>query len=218
VAETRWLTPKQAEDYAQCDAATLRRESRIRLAADPYIADFFTAMLETACRPGELRTLQWSEVKQDHFVILPAKAKTRRERRIPILRTLRGILDRRRIGPDGLPLDDKAFVFANETGEEMPRRRLCNLWLATCARAKVVNLHLHDLRGEAASQLSDAGAPDHEVRDALGHSSTLMTNTYLRTRINTLQKTYERRASKTPPDENGPLAHGDQRSADRRSL
>jgi hypothetical protein len=43
-------------------------ESRILAVADPYIRDFFVAMLETGCRPGELRTLQWSELREDHFV------------------------------------------------------------------------------------------------------------------------------------------------------
>jgi len=55
------------------------------------------------------------------------------------------------------------------------------------------NLHLHDLRGEAGSQLLEAGVPIHEVRDALGHSSTTMTSTYLRTRTNSLAKAYKQR-------------------------
>jgi integrase len=58
----------------------------------------------------------------------------------------------------------------------------------TCDKAKVKNLHLHDLRGEAGSQLLEAGVPIHEVRDALGHSSTTMTSTYLRTRVTSLTK------------------------------
>jgi integrase len=40
----------------------------------------------------------------------------------------------------------------------------------------------HNLRGEAGSQLVEAGVPIHEARDALGHSSTTMTSTYLHTR------------------------------------
>jgi len=40
--------------------------------------------------------------------------------------------------------------------------------------------------------------PIHEVRDALGHSSTTMTSTYLRTRAGSLAKAYkQRRASRT---------------------
>ncbi|HXT69382.1 MAG TPA: site-specific integrase [Vicinamibacterales bacterium] len=170
-------------------------EERILKAADDYVRDFFMAMIETGCRPGELRTLQWTEVRGDQIIVLETKAKDREERSIPIMPTLRAILDRRRIGPDGGRLSDSAFVFGNETGEEVTRRRLCGLWLDTCKRAKVVNLHLHDLRGEAGSQLLEAGVPIHEVRDALGHSSTTMTSTYLRTRTNSLQKAYEQRAA-----------------------
>jgi integrase len=150
-------------------------------------------MIETGCRPGELRTLQWSEVRDDHFVILPANAKDREERKIPIMPALRKILDRRRKGPDGLDLSAESFVFGNETGDEMHRRHMCSLWTATCTRAKVKNLHLHDLRGEAGSQLLEAGVPIHEVRDALGHSSTTMTSTYLRTRSDSLARAFKQR-------------------------
>ena len=125
--------------------------------------------------------------------ILADKAKDREERRIPIMPTLREILDRRRVGPDGNDLSLDAHVFGNAVGDEMGRRALCKLWLATCERANVENLHLHDLRGEAGSQLLEAGVPIHEVRDALGHSSTTMTSTYLRTRVNSLQDAYRRR-------------------------
>jgi integrase len=75
------------------------------------------------------------------------------------------------------------------------RRKVCGLWLATCERAKVKDLRLHDLRGEAGSQVLEAGVPIHEVRDALGHSSTTMTSTYLRTRTSSLTKAYERRTA-----------------------
>jgi integrase len=57
------------------------------------------------------------------------------------------------------------------------------------------DLRLHDLRGEAGSPLLEAGVPIHEVRDALGHSSTTMTSTSLRTRVNSLTKAYQQRAA-----------------------
>lgn len=168
---------------------------RILAAADPFITDFFTAMIETGCRPGELRTLQWSEVHADRIVILPHKAKDREERKVPIEPTLRAILDRRRTGPDGHDLPTSAYVFGNETGEMLNRRRLCTWWAATCDRAKVTNLHLHDLRGEFASQLAESGVPIQGVRDALGHSSTTMTSTYLRSRSDSLDDAYKQRTA-----------------------
>jgi integrase len=161
--------------------------------ASPFIADFFTAMIETGCRPGELRTLQWSEVRDDDFVVLAEKAKDREERRIPVMPTLRAILDRRRVGPDGNDLAADSYVFGSETGDEFTRRHLCRLWDRTCEAAGIKNLHLHDLRAEAGSQLLEAGVPIHDVRDALGHSSTTMTSTYLRGRVDSLREAFERR-------------------------
>lgn len=43
----------------------------------------------------------------------------------------------------------------------------------------VKNLHLHDLRREHATQLSEAGVPVDVIREQLGHSNITMTNTYL---------------------------------------
>jgi hypothetical protein len=48
----------------------------------------------------------------------------------------------------------------------------------------VTDLHLHDLRGEAGSQLLEAGVPMHEVRDA-----------YLRTRSWSLPQAYAQRTA-----------------------
>lgn len=38
-----------------------------------------------------------------------------------------------------------------------------------------------------------AASPIHEVRDALGHSSTTMTSAYLRTGVNSLKQAYQKR-------------------------
>jgi integrase len=170
-------------------------EARILAVADPFITDFFAAMIETGCRPGELRTLQWSEVQADRIIILASKAKDREERKPRIEPKLRAILDRRRIGPDGNELPSDAYVFGSETGEMFTRTRLCQLWAATCKLAKVTNLHLHDLRGEFASQLAESGVSIHGVRDALGHSSTTMTSTYLRSRSDSLDEVYKQRTA-----------------------
>ncbi len=165
---------------------------RILDVADAYIKDFFVAMLETGCRPGELRTLQWSEVHDDHFVVLAAKAKDREDREVPIEPTLAKILDRRRVGPDGEKLPTDAYVFGDDIGRVISTERLCERWRKVCAAAKVEGLHLHDLRAEFASQLSESKVPVEQVRDALGHSSITMTNTYLRSRAS-LKDAYRKR-------------------------
>jgi integrase len=168
---------------------------RILAAADPFISDFFTALVETGCRPGELRTLQWSEVKERQFLVLAAKAKDREDRRIPIEPTLRAILDRRRKGPDANDLPEDAYAFGTETGEMIKHRRIIDLWRATCRRAGVKNLQMRDQRREFASQLSESKAQIEVVRDALGHSSTTMTNTYLASGRDSVSRAYSQRTA-----------------------
>src|SRR5258708_2998955 len=164
-------------------------EGRIRAVADDFMNDFLTAILFTGCRPGELRTLQWSEVGE-RIVILARKAKDREERKLPILPELRDVLDRRRKGPDGHPLPADAHVFGDDTGRLTAIERLCARWRDVCAKAKVVNLHLHDLRAEFGSRMIEAGVPIHQVRDALGHANVSMTSTYLRSRTDSLDDAY----------------------------
>jgi integrase len=170
-------------------------EARLLEAADPFIKDFFAAMLETGCRPGELRTLQWSEVREDHFLVMASKAKDREDRLVPIEPTLQKILKGRKLGPDGRELAPDRYVFGNETGEQLSRARLCALWRDVCKSAKVHDLHLHDLRAEFASQLSESKVSVEQVRDALGHSNISMTSTYLRSHAKSLTKAYKQRTA-----------------------
>ena len=92
------------------------------------------------------------------------------------------------------------------------------------ARAAPAGLHLHDLRAELASQLSEAKVPVEQVRDALGHSSITMTNAYLRSR-SSLRDAYQRRTQHQARKRlkvikgNGPrLAYDDQQLAKAASL
>jgi integrase len=141
-------------------------------------------------RGAELRTLQWADVRPGHFVVLAAKAKDREDRDVPIEPLLKKIMDRRKKGPDGVDLGVEAYVFGSATGEELTKGRVCAMWRRVCARSN--DLHLHDLRAEFASQLSEAHVRVEQVRDALGHSSITMTNAYLRSR-SSLKAAYQKR-------------------------
>ncbi len=156
-------------------------EDRLIAAADRDTKHRMIAQLETGCRPGEIRNLQWSEVRGNALVILAAKAKDREERHVLITATLRAVLDERQNGPDGAPLAPSAYVFGNAVGELVSKEKAGELWRATCKAAGVADLTMHDLRGTFGSRFLEAGNDMHSVRDVLGHSSVTMTNTYLST-------------------------------------
>lgn len=181
-------TPFKVGDVAVIPVGASRARDR-RLAGDEeqqlcaacgdYMRDLMDAALETGCRGGELRSLQWADVQDGWLTLRREKTKTKPMRRIPISPTLQKILDRRRKGPDGNDLAPEAYVFGDETGKPVSRRLANRWWRAACEKAKIKDLNFHDLRHEAGSQLLEAGASLHEVQAVLGHTTIGMTGRYL---------------------------------------
>lgn len=163
-------------------------EARLLDAADAFTKDRVVAALELGCRGGELLALTWADVL-DHQVVLTTR-KTRtgqpKQRKVTISPTLRKLLDRRKVGPDGNDLPPEAYVFGDETGKKISRRLAHAWWDATREKAGVpkdehgrFTLRFHDLRHEFGSQLLEAGAPLHDVQMTLGHENITTTSTYL---------------------------------------
>jgi integrase len=181
-------TPFKEHGVAMIDVPTSRQrdrrllgdeEARLLASADPITKDLIVAALETGCRGGELRSLQWLDVQDDVIVLTAEKTKTKRKRLIPISPTMRKVLDRRRKGPNGDDLPATAHVFGNAVGEAISRRLANRWWSAAVKAAKIGDLNFHDLRHEFGSQLLEAGGELHEVQATLGHTNIKMTSTYL---------------------------------------
>lgn len=61
------------------------------------------------------------------------------------------------------------YVFGNAIGERI-KTDIKTAWQGACERAKIANLHFHDLRHEAGSRKLEAGWPLHAVSRWLGHT------------------------------------------------
>jgi len=154
-------------------------EERLLLAANS-LRDLVIAALETGCRKGELLSLQWHQVRffPRAELFLPAqKTKAKKDRRVPLSSALRTVLEGRRCDPAGEPLPADAYVFGDEIGRS--RRSIKTAWRLACGRAKLVDLHFHDLRREAGSRWMDAGVPLATIQRWLGHHDISQTSTYL---------------------------------------
>jgi integrase len=190
-------------------------ETRLLAKATAHLHSLIIAALETGCRLGELLTLQWHQVRWDDNVLLllAHKTKTSVARDVPMTARLRAVLEMRRQAPDGKEHPPTVYVFGNEAGE--PVGRVMTAWRAACRRAKIEDLHFHDLRREFASRLLESGASDHEVRDWLGHANITTTSRYLSTTRVRLQKAREiferRRALEMAPA--APSAEGRMQAA-----
>ena len=138
------------------------------------------AALETGMRRGEILSLQWHQVRftPRAELFLPAvKTKTKRDRRIPISTVLRELLERRQYDPAGERLGPETYVFGDEIGRR--RGSFKTAWRLTLQRAKIEDLHFHDLRREAGSRWMDAGIPLGTIQRWLGHANIAQTSTYL---------------------------------------
>ncbi len=154
-------------------------EQKILENADPHLRAVIIALLDTACRLGEILWLQWKDVNLERreLTIQAVKAKTRTSRILPISSRLLASLEMRRIGPDGRELGPDAYVFGNETGERITSVR--EAWVDVRSKAGLGDLQIRDLRHEAGSRFDEAGVSTNYVSKILGHTSLNTTTRYL---------------------------------------
>jgi integrase len=154
-------------------------EQRLLDAANPHLRGVITAMLDTACRPGEILSLQWRDVSLDRqeLTIRAEKEKTRRERIIPISTRLQAILEMRRFDRAGREFPSDGYVFGDALGRRV--KSVQGAWTTARDAAVLGDFQLRDLRHEAASRFDEAGVAIVYVSSLLGHSNLSTTSRYL---------------------------------------
>jgi len=168
-----------------------------------WLQDVILAAVETGCRRGELLSLQWHQVRFTPRceLFLPAvKTKTKKDRRVPVSSVLQTVLTRRQRDPAGALLPPDAYVFGDELGRQ--RLSIKTVWMALCRRARVLDLHFHDLRREAGSRWMDAGLPLGSIQRWLGHANVAQTSTYLGASLGSDDRDmryFEERIGRVPP-------------------
>jgi len=197
----RWVSRNRAEvECLVCGKRVLRPRSAIRGATlcgngrctgrfnrslsghhqqDAY--DFFVVMLHTGCRKGELQLLHRDDVllasdERGSILIRTETSKSKRSRYVPLTKTALEILSRRLTSP----ARDDGLVF----GPVNHRRAL----LSAARRAGLGHLRQHDLRHAMGSLLMASGASAAEVRDILGHRDLAMSNRYVHSAEEYLQR------------------------------
>jgi integrase len=170
-------------------------ETRLLEAASPHLHDVIVALLETTCRPGEILSLQWADVNllQRDLLIRAGKAKTRRDRLMPVSQRLLAVLEMRRLDPSGHEFPPDAYVFGDALGRRV--RSVRRDWAAARDKAGLHHWHLADLRHESSSRFEQAGVPVSTVSRLLGHTSLTTTTVYLNTLRRELHRAMQTRES-----------------------
>lgn len=154
-------------------------EQRLLDAANPQLRAVIIAILDTACRPGEILSLQWRDVNLERreLTVQAVKSKTRIARMIPISSRLAAVLEMRRVGPVGKPFPPEAYPFGTAVGGRSTSVRTA--WENAREAAGLPDLQLRDLRHEAGSRFDEAGVPTNYVSKILGHANLTTTTRYL---------------------------------------
>jgi integrase len=154
-------------------------EQKLLDAVDPHLRAVIIALLDTACRLGEILSLQWRDVNLERreLTIQAMKAKTRTARIVPISTRLLSTLEMRKLDPAGREFEPNKYAFGNEIGEQVTSVRIA--WETARATAGLPDLQLRDLRHEAGSRFDEAGVSTNYVSKILGHASLTTTTRYL---------------------------------------
>ncbi len=166
----RWLGEKDPNEPGRFVKAVM----------DELTPDYLRCLVQlarnTGMRRGELFSLEWRDVNMHgcEITLRAENTKSNQARRISLnpvaLKALRVWQGRKAIRLSPL-------VFPNPgSGKRMTHFK--RSWTDLLNRAEITDLTFHDLRHDFASQLRLRGVPLEVVRDALGHSSILLTERY----------------------------------------
>ena len=167
-------------------------ENKLLEASSEHLHGVLVALLDTACRPGEILSLQWRDVNMERreLTVQAAKSKTRTGRIIPISSRPMSVLEMRRLDPAGQPHGSKAYVFGDAIGRRTKSAR--SAWNRAREAASLGDLQLRDLRHEAGSRFAEAGMPINYVSGMLGHSNLTTTSRYLNINRRELHRAMQR--------------------------
>lgn len=130
--------------------------------------------LETALREQELVYARWKDLRQDGYkLFIPAEhSKTRKDRIALLSGKARAIVEAQRAT---CPEDELRIFYQIPNPDS-----ICDAFARLTERAKIVDLHFHDLRHEATSRLCESGKLNMlQIMEMTGHSSMATFKGYL---------------------------------------
>jgi integrase len=147
------------------------------------LSDFVWLALFSGIRSGNIFSLEWRNVDLESATIFIADPKSRNPYYAPIVPEVDEILRARR----GRLLKDCNFVFPSNSasGHVVDMKRA---WAKLIARAGIEDLNPHDLRRTYATMQLEANTTLAIVGKSLGHSSTVSTEVYARTQIESVRQ------------------------------
>lgn len=155
----RWLTYEEEEKL---------------IAAAPWLREIIVFALHTGMRRGESLSLTWKGVDLFRKTVTVFQSKNGERRTIPINQTVLELLKEK---SKVISLKTE-LVFYSKAHTQIGGNNVRRAFNLARKKAKLDNLHFHDLRHTFATRLVQAGLDLYKVQRLLGHKSPMMTQRY----------------------------------------
>jgi integrase len=160
-----FLQPEQVASFQEC----LKNEEHADL------KDFLTLAMETGARKSDIFSMKWEDWHPERKIWTVAHPKMGPAYDVSLLPAATAVLERRQQSTT----DSEEFVFPG-VGKEGHLMELRKPWDTFRKRAKIPDIHVHDLRRTVGSYLAINGTPLQQIAAVLGHKSMQSTLIYAR--------------------------------------
>jgi len=152
-------------------------ENKLLNSSPPHLANIITFALNSGCRKSEITSLKWQDIKLEsessYVIIKPEHSKNKKSRRIPLNRTLMGLLSNLYKTKKG------SYVFMNSLGNPFHSSTgIDKAWRTARTRAGLHDFRFHDLRHSFCSRLVNLNVPLMQVSELAGHRDISTTQRY----------------------------------------
>jgi integrase len=138
---------------------------RLREALPADLRDPVEFLYRSAWRVGEMRSLEWSDVKDGAIRLRSEHSKNKVGRVLPLTRELADIIERAR----QRRLPELPFVFHRDDGSPIGLFR--KSWATACKAARLGTVLVHDLRRSAIKNMVDAKVGEKTAMTISGHKT-----------------------------------------------
>jgi integrase len=127
----------------------------------------------TGMRKGDQLRLRWTKVDFQRNVIYVPNQKTGHDYTVPMNKDVRNVM----LQLKKEAAKDAEFVFVNPRTNQ-PYTDIKKAFAWACDKAKITDLHWHDLRHTFGTRLGEAGFSDSTIAELMGHTSVSTTRRY----------------------------------------
>ncbi|RZZ81077.1 tyrosine-type recombinase/integrase [Pseudoxanthomonas winnipegensis] len=148
-------------------------------AADDCLRDAMDLAYLTGQRPADVLGVSETDIRDGaiHFM----QRKTGNKLRVELSGSLEALLERIRARKKAFTVYSTRLI-VNEKGRTVGVNAMSRRWAKACALAKVEGIQFRDLRAKAGTDKTESAGDIRKAQEQLGHSSVVMTETYVRKR------------------------------------